>query len=415
MDGLRALACLTVMIVHTWDGTHVGPSFGSAWSRAVEPLATIGLVLFFALSGFLLYRPFAAAILAGQPLPSIRGYLRNRALRILPAYWVILGVAAAAAVFALPGHENVGGAVPDIRVAVLNVLLLQSYTPHSNMTGIPPAWSLNVEIAFYLVLPLAVLGVARLANRLREPRKRAWLLCVPPMLLWILGVTGKLVAHRVFGFSTSQSTWAYVFQDTFLAKADLFTWGMIAAVAVSFFDFRQISARQKALIGVVGWLLIPISDIARQTPLAALACGLIIVWVAANFAGSAEPTRPARLFTSRPMAFIGARSYSVYLWHWPVILWLDAHGALWTGHAGLLANVALVTAISIALSTATFQLVELPAMRRKRPATRAIDIPTTLPAGIPDPPQIALGAATIPAGPPDAPQIALGGADKAAP
>jgi peptidoglycan/LPS O-acetylase OafA/YrhL len=403
------------MTVHTWEATHVGPSFGSAWPRAVEPLATIGLVLFFALSGFLLYRPFAAAIVDGRPLPSIRAYLRNRALRILPAYWVILGVTAAAAVFALPGRENVGGAVPDAGVGVLNVLLLQSYTPHSNLTGIPPAWSLNVEIAFYLVLPLAVIAVTRLASRLHEPRRRAWLLCLPPAMLWLLGVTGKLVAHRVFGFSTSQTSWAYVFQNTFLAKADLFTWGMIAAVVVSFCDLRKISRRQRTLIGVAGWLLIPISDLANQTPLAALACGLIIVWVTASYADAAKPARPARLFTSRPMAFVGARSYSVYLWHWPVVLWLDAHGVVTGGRAGLVVNVAIVAAISIALSSVTYRFVELPAMRRKRSAARAIEIPTIIPAGVPESPQIAVGGAGISAGTPDTPQIALGGADQAAP
>ena len=54
------------------------------------PNLAYGVVLFFTLSGFLLYRPFAASIVRGERLPSVRGYLRNRALRILPAYWAIL-------------------------------------------------------------------------------------------------------------------------------------------------------------------------------------------------------------------------------------------------------------------------------------------------------------------------------------
>ncbi len=397
MDGLRALACLTVMTVHTWEGTHGGEQFGSAWSR-VAPLATIGLVLFFSLSGFLLYRPFANAIVANEPLPSIRAYLRNRALRILPAYWVILGIAAAALVFAQPGNENLAGGVPSASVALLNVPLLQSYTPHSNLTGIPPAWSLSVEIAFYLVLPVAVLATARLASRFHEPRTRAWLLCTPPAVLWVMGVTGKVLAHRVFGYSTSQSTWAYVFQNSFLAKADLFTWGMVAGVAVSYFDLRKVSRRQKLLIGAVGWLLLPLADVANQTPLAALGCGLILVWVMANFSGSVKPSRGARIFTSPLMAFIGACSYSVYLWHWPVILWLGREGIVTAGAAGLFLNVALVAAITIALSTATYRLVELPAMRRKAPSTRGGAIPATVPAA-PESPQMALDTAADKAAP----------------
>ena len=392
MDSIRAIALLSVIAAHT--------SFFIA-KNGDQALTHVrfdfGVRVFFMISAFLLYRPFARSLMHGWAAPSVKAFAWRRALRILPAYWVILGIAAVASVFAQPGNQNLGGGVPSAGVALLNVVLLQSYTPHSNLTGIPPAWSLSVEIAFYLVLPLAVVAAAHAARRFHALRARAWVLCVPPALLWIMGVAGKLMAHRVFGYSTSQATWAYVFENSFLAKADLFTWGMVAAVAVSFFDFRTISRRQKRLVGVVGWSLLPLADLANQTPLAALGCGLILVWVMANFAGSARPSPAARIFTSPPMAFVGACSYSIYLWHWPVILWLDREGIVTSGAAGVFLNVALVAAITIALSTATYRLVELPAMRRKAPSTTGA-IPATVPAA-PESPQMALDAAADKAAP----------------
>src|SRR6266702_5271766 len=89
VEGLRAIAACSILVFHAWGltpthGTRLGP-----FDRFVPDLQ-FGVVLFFTLSGFLLYRPFAAAILRAELRPSLRSYVRNRALRIVPAYWFIL-------------------------------------------------------------------------------------------------------------------------------------------------------------------------------------------------------------------------------------------------------------------------------------------------------------------------------------
>ena len=369
MDGLRALACMTVLIVHTWQVSGVGPAqLGSGW-RYVEPIATIGLVLFFTLSGFLLYRPFAAAILDGAPLPSLGAYLRNRALRILPAYWCVLLVAFLLSALAQPGHQNVAGGFDSVHTAALNVLLLQGYTPHTNLTGIPPAWSLSVEVVFYLLLALMVVGVA-LAGRGRRRRWRLAGLCLPAAGLLALGLFGKLVDHHILGFSTNQATWGYVFQNSFVAKADLFSWGMLAAVLTTYCSRARLAALPAREIGFLGCGAVVLGDLGNQTPLAALGCGLILLWVCSSFARARAPRGPARWLESRPVVFVGLASYSVYLLHWPVILWLRQRGLLIQGLPGVFVDVGLVAGLTIALAALTYRFVELPAMRRKRDARR---------------------------------------------
>ena len=90
IEGLRAIAAGTILVIHCWrfDG-QVGVGSTEPAATVLENLS-LGVVLFFALSGFLLYRPFAAAIARAEELPRVGRYLHNRALRILPAYWVIL-------------------------------------------------------------------------------------------------------------------------------------------------------------------------------------------------------------------------------------------------------------------------------------------------------------------------------------
>src|SRR5262249_23637331 len=86
-DGLRALAALAVLIAHFGVVTRLNLL---SPIRAILGRLDIGVPVFFVISGFLLYRPFVDAHLAGKPRPELRTYLRHRALRIYPAYWAAL-------------------------------------------------------------------------------------------------------------------------------------------------------------------------------------------------------------------------------------------------------------------------------------------------------------------------------------
>jgi peptidoglycan/LPS O-acetylase OafA/YrhL len=148
IEGLRALAACSVLVYHSWlysapDGHRV-----EIWPlTAVLPDLAFGVVLFFTLSGFLLYRPFAASILRGKPMPSVRRYLRNRVLRIAPAYLAILLLVALVLRSALSRDAEGdlhNGALTDPGLLARSALLVQNYSPSSTLAGIAPAWSLAV-------------------------------------------------------------------------------------------------------------------------------------------------------------------------------------------------------------------------------------------------------------------------------
>ncbi len=117
--------------------------------------------VFFLISGFLLYRPFALSHLSERNAPSIKHFWQRRFLRIVPAYWLALTVLTY--VF---GIITVG---PGWQGFAMHYFFLQIYFPTGVFNGITQAWSLCTEVSFYLFLPLyqAVVGLRR-----RGPRRQ---------------------------------------------------------------------------------------------------------------------------------------------------------------------------------------------------------------------------------------------------
>jgi peptidoglycan/LPS O-acetylase OafA/YrhL len=364
IEGLRALAATSVLVHHTITHAPVQPNLGGIGRWAVPNLAS-GLTLFFTLSGFLLYRPFAAAVLRNQALPSAQAYLRNRALRILPAYWVIFMAVV------LVKH------VSNPRTVIENLLLIQNYDPRGVTTGIAPAWSLCVEVVFYLTLPLLALSAARLANgRSRKVRVQAAL--VPAGVLLALGIVGKILASQTLSSSSQAeligNTWHAVLERSFLAQADLFAFGMAAAVIVLAADDGRLRRpeRVRSLAGLAAVVLAAVVGVAYtnfgldQRPyntIVAAASGLLILWLI--LPGPERRSPALGVLNSRIAVRLGVISYSIYLWHDPVIRWLGDHGHMAGGAAGTPINIVVVLAISFVLSTITYVLVEAPAMRHK--------------------------------------------------
>ncbi|HEX4671247.1 MAG TPA: acyltransferase [Solirubrobacteraceae bacterium] len=148
LDALRALAALSIVLFHA-VGIYARGSAPDAWTHDWVARLDVGVPIFFLLSGFLLYRPFVRARAAGEE-PRLRAYAWRRFLRIFPGYWVALVVA----VLAL----GLSGAL-----APRYLLLLQSYSKDTVAGGLPQAWTLCVEVAFYAFLPLWAAFVRRTA------------------------------------------------------------------------------------------------------------------------------------------------------------------------------------------------------------------------------------------------------------
>jgi peptidoglycan/LPS O-acetylase OafA/YrhL len=381
IEGLRAVAAWSIVIFHVWVFTspevlewNLGPL-----TVFLPPLQS-GVTLFFVLSGFLLYRPIGSAILDASPGPRALSYLRNRALRLLPAYWVVLVLAAVvlqSASLGATGHGTMAGRMSEPKTLLLDLLLVQSYLPHAIWSGILPSWSLTIEVAFYLLLPF--LGFAALAFARGPARchRRVAAALGPVLLMVLLGVVGK-VAVALSNAGPQRATtgdWHAVLDRSLLTHADLFGFGMAAGVMLLLWE-RGLGGRLKPLLGpqlgrplayvglpvvFLGYYLVP--AYAYDSAVAILAAlGLVRLLARRN------ESHIANVLTSRWMLAAGRRSYSVFLWNYPVLAFLSLRGILVTGHGPIAfaLNLALTVSVVLVLSAVTYRFVEAPALRLKR-------------------------------------------------
>jgi peptidoglycan/LPS O-acetylase OafA/YrhL len=386
IDGLRAAAACSIVLYHCWlFGTPGRPlGSGGVGARFMAQLAS-GVTLFFALSGFLLYRPIAAAVIRGTPLPSVRGYLRNRALRILPAYWAVLLLAALAG--AVVVRYDTGAVLGTLNPAVLqDAVLVQNTHPATLGTGIPPAWSLAVEAAFYLSLPCLGLLAYRIARTTGRGHMAA---LVPALLLLVIGLIGKatatwLIPAHVHG--TFTDGWHSVLDRSFLAQADKFSLGMaLAVLRVDAEDGRlrvpPIRYRlmlELAAIGMVLALLIaspywPYSYDVLMTMVLSAVVGFVAVPVRTS-------SRLLGTLESRWFVAAGVASYSIFLWNQPVEYWLRVNHLTAGGVTGMALNIAVLAILVGCLATLSYRYVERPALRRKTRSAQPVVAATAVPA-----------------------------------
>ncbi|MFG6402657.1 acyltransferase family protein [Microbacterium sp. P04] len=401
IEGLRAFAAVAVMIGHV-HGKLGQEAVGEPWSRLLG-FTGHGLTLFFALSGFLLFRPFAASLLNGTKRPGTGRYALNRALRIFPGYIVILLVVSfvlGAANTQAPTWGDTNFSRTDGSVGyfwnpigfIASLLMVQTWFPSTNRLGIGVAWSLSVELVFYILLPL----LAILAGWVLARSGRRWVaVALPPLLLFALGLAGKICSALVMrGYPESMrfalewgDNWVAVLNRSILVHGDLFAYGMVAAVIVVLVQAKEISPRTISTIVLASWGAVVIFGVAGffglgrvlNDSLVGVACGaLLLVVVLPNRRD--QHSSLARALELPPIRYTGMVSYSFYLWHVPVIWLLVALGWVFSDTPlGFAGNILIVFAVSLAFSAATYHLVEAPAMRlKKRTGSRAADtMPTS--------------------------------------
>jgi peptidoglycan/LPS O-acetylase OafA/YrhL len=387
VDGLRAIAAGSIVVFHAWAiGSPGGAIPLGSFGRNVLPKLPLGVTLFFAISGFLLYRPFAAAVVRAEAGPGLLRYLRNRALRILPAYWVILLVTG------LVLKTTLLQPLPDLKAGsllvrhsalIMDSLLIQNYHPATIMTGIGPAWSLAIEVVFYLSLPfLGMLGVV-LARRASTRSGRRLAALAPAGAMVVTGLSGKLAAlllltpgadPTLLGWTAD---WSSVIERSFWAQADLFGFGMaVAVIRVDVEDaavrlprwWREVTAAAFVLVTFGAVHLADVGAIGGHGfgTLMALACSLLLAFVVLQRPGEGGFPMPVRLLETRMLARVGLISYSLFLWHEPLIRWMHDHGLTLPGRKGFLANLLIIAFAAGLLSVTTYVLVEVPAQRWKR-------------------------------------------------
>ncbi|WP_168209191.1 acyltransferase family protein [Agromyces intestinalis] len=394
LDGWRGLGALGIVMGHIVIST-VNASAISAAFTAVQPLHAC-LTMFFVLSGFLIYLPFASALVSGRRLPRTGRFLANRALRVFPAYLVIFLVVNF--VFASSNTTNVQvaavaeqsplGTISDPGTLAANLLLVQSLSPDWISTGILPAWSLTSELGFYLAVPvLAALGVF-IALRVRAPRVVA--VFVPGVILLALGLAANitLVASSVgldadaLAARTWGRTWEAVLLHSTIGCADGFGIGALAAAVLAMLQSGKLRLPSPTVVRA-SWVMVAllaaialtfhVNDLVWAFTLTTAVGSAIAMLLLAIAPAVGDPSRNVlvRLFEWRPARFLGLISLSLYLWHYPVLYWVHQHGLRIHDYPSLLSVGSLVVALSLVLSTATYFLVEAPTsrvLRRRRPS-----------------------------------------------
>lgn len=303
--------------------THV--AFQTATYHPVLERFDYFVAVFYALSAFLLAR--------GDPRP---GYYTRRLARIAPAYLVCVAVVLAT----LPELSGISPAQ-----AVAQVFMVQIYVPDGLVAGLTQIWSLCVEVAFYLVLPLYL--------RLSTPRRVLTLaVSIPLSLLWPWLVAGVSAVNMQI-WPPSYVLWFAV--GLILAELERHGIGYRGPR----WPFALVSLPVAWFAGVVGpaGLVHPTpAQFNARVILGALFAALIV-------APYVLSPREAGPLASRPMRALGRWSYSIFLWHvWVLALAFPLLGVpMFGGHFVLVLG--FTVAVSAVVSYACYELVELPGAR----------------------------------------------------
>jgi peptidoglycan/LPS O-acetylase OafA/YrhL len=357
LDGVRGLAVAAVLIFHGYP----------AWL----PGGFLGVDAFFVLSGFLIT---TLLLKEHHTYGRIRlgGFWARRARRLLPAFLLVL-----TAVVLLNRLLVISDALPGLRTDALAALGYVAnwrmiyrggdyFAADAMASPLQHTWSLAIEEQFYLLWPLAVVLILRLTR----PRRTLVLLCGT-------GVVASMVA-TVLLYRPEQLGRVYYGTDT-RASALLIGCGLAGLLAarprakrrphpwLSAAGLAGMAVVAAAWIGATGdsrWLY------AGGLPALAVAVAVVLAAVVLVPGGL-----PARLLATRPLVALGAMSYGVYLWHWPLFLLLTPE------RVGLIGPplFAVKVGVTLSVAAASYHLVERP-VRRMRPRWRTLA--PTLGAGV---------------------------------
>jgi peptidoglycan/LPS O-acetylase OafA/YrhL len=308
LTGIRGVAALLVVLTHA---AYTTGKYSQGYLGLVYSRMEIGVPIFFVLSGFLLFRPWVKAAATGSPPPSVRRYAWHRVRRIMPAY--VVTVVAAYLVY----HFRIAGPNPGHTWLGLfrNLTLTQIYTDHYLFRylhqGLTQMWSLAVEVAFYVVLPLlAVLLLVVLCRR----RWRPWLLLMSLTALAVITPAWLILVHTTHWLPDGARLWLPTYLSWFIG-------GMILA-ALQFMGVRAYALGCVPL--ALACYLIVSTPIAgepttspaelREALAKALFYALIATLAVAPLALGHDGLY-ARFLASRPMVFLGEISYEIFLIH----------------------------------------------------------------------------------------------------
>lgn len=323
IQGLRAVAVLAVLIYHIWP--------------AVLPGGYVGVDVFFVISGYLitgsLFKEFE-----GTGRISIVGFYARRIRRLLPAATLVsLAVALATPFFPRDQWADIANSLVASALYVQNWFLAAQavdYLADGAKGPMNHFWSLSVEEQYYIVWPLILLPILYLARRTRLSPRAAF--------GWFVGLIG-LGSLTYSVWLTPLDPGVAYFATTTRA------WELALGGALAVFPLAQRLAEPfRAALGLVGLTAIALASTAYsdQTSFPGYAAVLPTLGAAAVIlaSGTRLPWAAAGVLTTRAFQYLGDISYSLYLWHWPLIV---LYGQLTGRMIGLRGGLALLLASAV--------------------------------------------------------------------
>lgn len=355
LEGYRGIAALGIVVFHAYQFCRAGASTSYAYEGtwAYHLLLNMdGLVsLFLVLSAFLLFLPLARKVLAGQDPGPASVFVLRRAVRILPLYWGAVILVWAYRNPVLPG---------DWRDLLEHLTFTQVFDSSRIFYTIGPAWSLAVEVFFYAFLAVTLL----VYNKARAHERS---LTVRRVFVWApVAVVGlSSLAYQLWALSTGVPHSAYNVWFNPLAKGSIFAAGMVLALVLIARDARELPrpwlwGLRLTALGLLVWgMAIRGEDAATSLAWQELSTVAFALLLASSVL--APRTSLWRTSMSRPwLLWLGLISYSVYLWHEPVMLFLDQHGRLSHNQSAFPMVALILVLITVPVGFLSYWVIEYP-------------------------------------------------------
>ena len=303
IQGLRAVAVLLVLVYHLWPEALTG--------------GFIGVDVFFVISGFLI----TGHLLEHPPRRArdLAEFWGRRIRRLLPAAFLVLVVTAIASRLVAPETQW----APIATQVIASALYVQNWVLAANSvdylaaeeapTPVQHYWSLAVEEQFYVVWPILILAIFWFARRS----------AIGPLLVTRVAMVAVVAASLFISITATATEPASAYFITPTRVWELAAGGLVATLPP-----LAASRLEPRVVGRVAWLglvmvLIAGAAFSPETPFPGFVATLPIAGTALMLLAAASgPGSPTRFLRARPIQHLGDTSYSIYLWHWPlIILW----------------------------------------------------------------------------------------------
>jgi peptidoglycan/LPS O-acetylase OafA/YrhL len=368
LEAYRGIAALLIVVFHAYQFSRQGAGL-TRYVYEGTPLHVVfhnleaAVAWFFVLSGFLVFLPFARAAIEQTRSESARGFLIRRAIRILPTYYIAILVVWSWRYAGIPGQWT------DL---IEHLTFTHIFDRRYIFWTIGPAWSLAVEVLFYVFV--AILGpvLFRLCRRWPDAKARLLVTTGVVMSLALVSIAFKAWARWIAAIPETNTP---VYFGP-LAKLDTLAIGMLLSIAAVAIRQPVVRGTSAAMAGIGGVAVMAVSFVLRDHSEAIglffhTLNGLGFVLILAATVLGPRDSAWSRLLARPVLTWIGTVSYSVYLWHEPIMIELAKHGwLLSTRPEAFPMNAVLLCLLSLLAGTLSYVAIERSTMNLRYLFTR---------------------------------------------